>query len=212
LSAQVITLPPESSRPPERVMVLLHGWGSNADDLAGLAPLFQLPNYTFICPQAPHPHPYAPNGWMWYDLQFESGVSGLQAKAGLAESRQWLGDWLSTLPQTTGVPLEQTVLAGFSQGGAMTLDLGLTLPLAALMVYSGYLHNSPEHPKYTPPILLIHGQQDAVVPIAAAQRARNQLTQAGLRITYQEFPMGHEIRTEVINLSRDFLNNLYQEN
>lgn len=94
----------------------------------------------------------------------------------------------------------------------MTLDLGLTLPLAALMVYSGYLHNSPEHPKYTPPILLIHGQQDAVVPIAAAQRARNQLTQAGLRITYQEFPMGHEIRTEVINLSRDFLNNLYQEN
>jgi phospholipase/carboxylesterase len=142
---------------------------------------------------------------MWYDLQFESGVSGLQAKAGLAESHQWLGDWLSTLPQTTGVPLEQTVLAGFSQGGAMTLDLGLTLPLAALIVYSGYLHSPPVHPKYTPPILIVHGQQDAVVPVASAQLAHRQLTQAGLQVTYQDFPMGHEIRPEVINLSREFL-------
>jgi phospholipase/carboxylesterase len=136
-----------------------------------------------------------PGGKMWYDLQ---------TQAGLPESQKLLKDWLSTLPETTGIPLEKTILAGFSQGGAMTLDLGLQFPLEGLIVFSGYLH-APIVPKFHPPTLVVHGQQDPVVPLAAAQQVRQQLIAAGVAVTYQEFVMGHEIRPEVVQLSRTFI-------
>jgi phospholipase/carboxylesterase len=216
LSLEVITLPASSGHPAEWVMVLLHGWGANAADLASLVPFLQLPNYTFLCPQAPHPHPHVQGGWMWYDLSsligFQSSVdssSGSPAEPmGLPESRQLLQAWLLTLPQRTGVPLERTVLAGFSQGGAMTLDLGLTLPVAALMVYSGFLHSNPQQASHKPPVFMAHGLQDPVVPLAAAQMAYRQLSKAGIAVTYQEYPMGHEISPAVLQSSHMFLANL----
>jgi phospholipase/carboxylesterase len=153
---------------------------------------------------------------MWYDLSsligFQSAgdsSSGSPAEpVGLPESRQLLQAWLLTLPQQTGVPLERTVLAGFSQGGAMTLDLGLTLPMAALMVYSGFLHSNPQQATHKPPVFMAHGLQDPVVPLAAAQMAYRQLTKAGISVTYQEYPMGHEISPAVLKSSHVFLADL----
>jgi phospholipase/carboxylesterase len=206
MSLQIIALPPKSGQSPEWVMVLLHGWGANAADLSGLATFWDLPHYSFIFPQAPHPHPQISNGWMWYDIPADLGPQA--DAAGLPASRALLQDFLTTLPQTTGVPLARTVLAGFSQGGAMTLDLGLEFPLAALVVFSGFLHSNPRQASHRPPVFMAHGQQDLVVPLVIAQMAHRQLTQANVPVTFQEYPIGHEISPAVLQDSQAFLKGL----
>ncbi|MEL6929157.1 MAG: prolyl oligopeptidase family serine peptidase, partial [Cyanobacteria bacterium J06600_6] len=126
---------------------------------------------------------------------------------GLAESRELLINWLNSLEEATGVPLERTIMAGFSQGGAMTLDVGLTLPLAALCSFSGYLHYEPQtqSERSYPPTLIIHGTEDPVVPLQAAEKARSELTQIGVGVEYQTFNMAHEVKDEAIALFKEFI-------
>ena len=177
----------------------MHGWGANAQDLAPLVPLLNLPNYQFLLPNAPFSHPQVPGGKMWYDLERED-------YKGLTLSQQVLTSWLTSLPSTTGIPLESTVLSGFSQGGAMALDVGLTLPMAGLICMSGYLHRTPQEIEPPlPSVLIVHGRQDTVVPLSAAQRVRDYLISLGTPMQYKEFDMGHEIRPEVVELIRDFI-------
>jgi phospholipase/carboxylesterase len=138
---------------------------------------------------------------MWYDL------SDLSQRQGLEQSRQLLTEWLQSFDSNNDVSLKQTFLAGFSQGGAMTLDVGCHLPVAGLIVLSGYLHPPAIRPlpKTFPPILMVHGRQDPVVPLAAAQQARDILVQAGAEVDYHEFDMGHEIQPQVLTLIREFI-------
>ena len=178
----------------------LHGWGANAQNLAAVVPLLNLPNYQFMFPDAPFAHPYVPGGKMWYDLEPNNRGQGL------SESRQLLVEWLQSLENLTNVPWSRTVLSGFSQGAAMTLDIGLNLPVAGLIALSGYLHpitataniNSP------PPVAIVHGRQDPVVPLTAAHNARDKLQAIGVSVQYQEFDMAHEITPEVLPVIRNF--------
>ena len=200
MSLKSISIPPTTDRKPVALIVALHGWGANARDLASLAPAFNLPDYQFLFPDAPFAHPHAADGKMWYDLQ------GKDAE-GLVESRQLLREFLLSLESSTGVPLSRTILGGFSQGGAMTLDVGLTLPLAGLVCLSGYLHPSisPVAGIALPPVLIVHGTEDTIVPIAAAVQSRDKLMAWGSAVQYREFNMGHEIRPEVVDLMRSFV-------
>jgi len=188
------------------LIVALHGWGANAQNLASVVPLLNLPDYQFMFPDAPFPHPYGSGGKMWYNLSD-------QKAQGLPESRKLLTDWLHSLENSTGVPLSRTILSGFSQGAAMTLDVGLSLPLAGLVALSGYLHPVSELEESIPPVLIVHGRQDSVVPVSAAQKARDSLVAMGIAVRYQEFNMGHEIRPEVLAVIRSFVLELMsQEN
>jgi phospholipase/carboxylesterase len=90
----------------------------------------------------------------------------------------------------------------------MTLDVGLTLPLAGLCVLSGYLHSEPTKISSPfPRVLIVHGKEDLVVPLRAAQRAKYELTALGVAVEYQEFAMGHEIKPEVLQLMEKFILN-----
>ncbi|MFH7026711.1 MAG: alpha/beta hydrolase [Heteroscytonema crispum UTEX LB 1556] len=202
-SLELINFPPKTGQAPKGLIVTLHGWGANADDVASLLPFFNLPDYQFMFPNAPFPYPYSPGGRAWYDLRTENMYQGL------TESRQLLTNWLQSLESSTGVPLSRTILSGFSQGGAMTLDVGLNLPLAGLIVMSGYLH--PGVPSTTqnnfPPVLIMHGRQDEVVPLQAAIKARETLELLPIALQYQEFDMGHEIRPEMLEWLRNFVAN-----
>ncbi|RMF27918.1 MAG: alpha/beta hydrolase [Cyanobacteria bacterium J083] len=191
---------PASSETPEYLLVGLHGWGANAQDLAGLVPYFDLPGFAFIFPDAPFSHYQVPGGRAWYSLETPN-------YEGLEESRQLLADWLLSLPEITGVPLEKIVCMGFSQGGAMTIDVGLNFPLAALCSLSGYLHSPPQikNREKIPPILIMHGSQDPIVPVKAAQEARDILNKLGAKVQYQEFPIGHEITPAEIKYMEKFL-------
>ncbi|MEG3939415.1 alpha/beta hydrolase [Microcoleus sp. S36b_A3] len=200
MSLKFISIPPTTNRQPVALIVALHGWGANARDLTSLAPAFNLPDYQFVFPDAPFPHPQVMSGKMWYDLANKDAQ-------GLIESRQLLRELLLSLESSTGVPLSRTILGGFSQGGAMTLDVGLTLPLAGLICLSGYLHSSisPAAGSALPPVLIAHGSRDTIVPISAAVRSRDSLTAWGAQVQYREFKMGHEILPEVVDVMRSFV-------
>lgn len=197
---QSISVPPKNNQTPTGLIVCLHGFGASAQDLAPYASLLNLPNYKFLFPNAPYPHPRFPEGRMWYNLE-------TQDNQGLTKSRGQLIDWLKSLASETGVPLSRTILSGFSQGGAMTLDVGLTLPFAGLVSLSGYMHSKPQliSSQSLPPVLIVHGRQDKKVSLSEAQRARDNLKALGGSVKYQEFNMGHEIKPEVLALMRSFI-------
>ena len=186
---------------PTYLLVVLHGWGANYQDFVPFAKVLNLPGFGYLFPNAPFAHFQVPGGRAWYALENRDFT-------GLAESRQLLLDWLTSLEASTGVPLERTIMAGFSQGGAMTLDVGLTLPLAAVCSFSGYLHYEPQVQlnKTYPPTIIIHGRQDSVVPIQAAVKAKDELSKIGVAVQYHEFEMAHEVRDEAIALFQQFIN------
>lgn len=168
--------------------------------------MLELPDIQFMVPDAPFPHPSGIGGKMWYDLSDNLTFGGdISTQTDLVTSRNLLTDWLNSLEASTGVPLSQTILGGFSQGGAMTLDVGLNLPLAGLMVLSGYLHGAVLPQESYPPILMVHGRQDMVVPVSAAQDARDRLSALNATITYEEFDMGHEIPPIVLSQMQTFI-------
>ncbi len=200
-SIQAISVPPSQGEKPTHLLVALHGWGANAQDLAPFARMFALPKFEFIFPNAPFAHPQVPGGRAWYALDTNE-------YRGLSQSRQLLLEWLQSLEENTGVPLQRTFMAGFSQGGAMTLDVGLSLPLAGLCSLSGYLHAQPQiKGDRFPPVLIVHGRQDLVVPLQAAQQAKKELDALGVNVEYREFNMGHEIQPPVLTLMEEFIRN-----
>jgi len=201
LSLTSVSVLPENGLPPQHLLVLLHGWGADANDLSPLASILNLPTYQSLFPHAPFPHPQFSWGRAWYALE-------RQDYQGLVECRQMLQAWLLSLEAETGIPLERTILGGFSQGAAMALDVGLSLPVAGLCSLSGYLHFQPQHlPSSPPPIFMVHGQQDMVVPIQAAHQARNELKAIAAQVEYHELAMGHEIPQLVLQLLKTFIEN-----
>ncbi|MGC8453803.1 MAG: alpha/beta hydrolase [Cylindrospermopsis raciborskii] len=201
MTLDFIRISPQTTKTPLGLIVILHGWGANAEDVASLLPHINLPEYEFLLPNAPYPYPYNNNGRAWYDLRDDKMYEGLVA------SRQLLIDWLQSIPTTTGVPLSKTILAGFSQGGAMTLDVGLSLPLAGLAVISGYLHPqvSTIEKRHFPRTLIMHGTQDQVVPLSAAIKSQQVAQSLGVPVEYHQFDTGHEISLSMLKVLRNFI-------
>ena len=201
MSFKTIEIPSIDGQPPQGIIVLLHGWGANANDLVPLASALNVSHCHFLFPEAPFPHPYAPGGRMWYDLENQN-LNQLQG------SCQRLADWLDSLAKAIGVPCDRTLLGGFSQGGAMALHVGLARSLAGLISLSGYLHPIEEallQPEKAPPVFMAHGRQDPIVPLQSAQQAQQQLNVRDILVKYHEFDMAHEIRPEVLVPLREFI-------
>jgi phospholipase/carboxylesterase len=196
LEPGLIRLGPDRS---ERRLVLLHGWGADADDLLDLAEVLVEPTVSVVALQAPLPHPGG-SGRQWYDLQQPNWPELPAARANLLER---LGALASE------VPLEQTVVLGFSQGAAMALDVataGEGLPLAGLISCSGY-----PHPAWEPglqankTILLTHGEQDPVVPYGASEVLQEQLRRSGIGAELIGFAGGHTIDSSLFPALRQYL-------
>jgi phospholipase/carboxylesterase len=103
------------------------------------------------------------------------------------------------------------VVSGFSQGGAMSLDVGLQLPVAGVCSLSGYLHFLPKAERNPfPPTLICHGKLDPVVPISAAREAKEKLENVGVKVEYHEYDMAHEVIPAEIDVFRQFVANLFQ--
>lgn len=176
----------------ETRLVLLHGWGADADDLLDLGDLLAGPRMGVVALRAPEAHPCG-SGRQWYSLQpIDWGR--------LPAARRALQERLSAL--ASSVPLERTVMLGFSQGGAMALDVGSGLPLAGIVACSGYPHEGwqPEQGegRALPPVLLSHGREDPVVPFAASETALARLREAGAQARLLPFRGGHTIDQAVL--------------
>ncbi len=199
------------------LLILLHGWGANAQDVAGIVPYMQLANYQMLFPDAPHTHQVAygmgaPGGRMWYALpEIFDFDQPFTHQADLQHSRQLLLNWLNSLPEKTDIPLEKTVLGGFSQGGAMALDVGMQLPVAGMMILSGYSHGPLATPTSPRPILLVHGRHDPVVPVVQAHQNKTELGKLSVDVDYHEFNMGHEINLQALAMAKDFCEKLCKD-
>ncbi len=208
MALQAIAQPTSDPSACDAMLVGLHGWGANAADLLGLGNFLTLPRCHMVFPDAPFPHPQNPVGRMWYG--FPQGYDfrqphDFEQQADLQTSRQALREWLDQVTAETGIPLGRTILAGFSQGGAMALDIGLQLPVAAVLVLSGYLHGNISLHQPPSPVLLVHGRQDPVVPIICAHQTRQVLDAHHVPVTYHEQDMmGHEIQPIVLQHIEQF--------
>jgi phospholipase/carboxylesterase len=188
----------------DAAVILLHGLGADGDDLAGLVPHLPRPEgarWAFLFPEAPV-RPVTLNGGMtmraWYDIDpaagLESGADDIRASAACATGvvEQLVAD---------GIDAGRIVLGGFSQGGVIALEAGLAadLRLAGLVGLSTYLHDH-EHAdarvglaNAEAEIFLAHGRGDPMIPVARAAASRSALEDLGYRVTWNEYPMGHEV-------------------
>ncbi len=199
---------------PVALFLGLHGWGANGADLAALGTYLQLPQVIKVFPDAPWPHPQVLGGQMWYGFpegyDFQSAPE-VEGQSDLVYSRQWLRDWILATAAHYGMPLERVMVAGFSQGGAMALDVALSLPVGAVLALSGYLHREPQPHDPPAPVLVVHGQYDPVVPLGAAHQVRDRLQALGVPLTYREYPMGHEISPKVLEAIQTFCHQVCQD-
>ena len=189
------------------LVVLMHGRGADAHDLAELAPLLDSPpGFRFVFPNAPRPweaYPGTSFGFTWFE-----GWPPLHQS--LVESRERLLRFLGEIVERLPVPTGRLVLGGFSQGALMALDAGLRITPApgGIVSLSGGLYETGLDGSTAPgrpPVFLAHGVFDDVVPLQYAQRARRVLEDAGTEVEYREYPMGHQIVMEEIDGAREFI-------
>lgn len=188
-------------------LVLLHGWGADADDLLDLGELLVGPQVQVVALRAPQIHP-AGLGRQWYDLQ-QPGWPQLSDALADLERRLLL--------LHRSLPLSQTVLLGFSQGAAMALDVTTgggpgkaQLPVAGVIGCSGYPHPDWQAGTRQPQsqdlnVLLTHGEQDPVVPHGASVELERLLKLGGARVELLSFNGGHTIEPDLFAAMRAFL-------
>ncbi len=190
---------------PARIrLVLLHGCGADADDLMPLgAELMAALTVPAECIglQAPELHTSG-YGRQWYEL-FPADWKAVPSAI------QQLHHRLEKL-DLERIPLFRTVLIGFSQGGAMALHVGCELPLAGVISCSGYSHLGWEPPSSRPPVLLLHGRQDDVVPAAAANELLDLLSRGANPCCLKTFSGGHSIPEEAQNAMKESIGSWLQ--
>ena len=171
-------------------LVLLHGWGADADDLMPLGQVLAEAIGTpleLVALQAPQVQTQG-SGRQWYDLFPADWTAVPEAVERLKQRINNLG--------STEIPLDATVLLGFSQGGAMALAAGCDLPLAGLIACSASTHPNWQAPVIRPPVLLLHGRHDEVVPHSAALTLKQELGQSNQACDLFSFDNGHAIPVE----------------
>ena len=191
------------------LIIMLHGWGADGNDLADLAYPFSLrfPGAAFFVPHAPEPCPMNPAGRQWFDI--EDRVKGPVIGAPVIE------DAIAAAANELELDSKAIALTGFSQGGMMSLHCGLRMtkkPAAivsfsgALLVYDDLKAAKDNDSNDLPPVQLIHGTQDLVVPFEMMDVSADILK--GLGVVVERVPregLGHGIDADALSAAIDFL-------
>lgn len=191
-------LAPLSGDRPTGLAVLVHGYGSNGDDLISLAAMIQpsLPDLAFVAPDAPGVLPQMANARQWWPI---ATFSAVERATGAAAAAPELDAFLDAELAAAGLTDDRLLLVGFSQGTMMALQVGLRREraLAGIIGISGMLV-APERLEKDimskPPVLLIHGTNDEVVPFRSLDLAAKGLMGAGVPVeTYIAPGVGHTV-------------------
>ena len=199
---------------PKGTVIWMHGLGADCWDFVSIVKELGLPAdlpLRFIFPQAPSRPISINNGQVmpgWYDISMADLQGGPSRKADEAGVRQSQGfiNQLIEREAARGIAADKIVVAGFSQGGAIALQAGLRHPqsLAGILALSTYLvlDGSLAAERTTVnaniPILMAHGTQDPVVPLALARDSRGKLEAQGYKVEWREYPMPHSVTMEEI--------------
>jgi phospholipase/carboxylesterase len=189
---------------PFPTVLAIHGWGANAHDLLGLAPLLHQGEALVVCPEGPVAMQVGPGtiGHGWYPISAGGSLDREGFDRGISKLRRFLDFVLEHYPADPS----KLVLLGFSQGGVMAYELFLREParFAGLIALSSWL--PPEvaeaHAERGElegrPVLVMHGTRDPMIDIERARDSRKRLIELGLPLTYREYDMGHEIGPEAL--------------
>jgi phospholipase/carboxylesterase len=183
------------------LVIMLHGFGANMQDLAGLAPVIDRQGYVYACPNAPIPFEIGPGmvgyGWM--------PPRGQATPEDIKKAEILLSGFFDEVFEQMKVALGQVILLGFSQGGGMTYRCGLGRPevFAGLVALSASLPDPKELKPKLPaqrnqPIFVAHGQSDPLISMESARATREFLEEEGYQLDYHEYDMGHEIPLVVL--------------
>ena len=218
-------VPPASGAPPRSLVILLHGYGSNGADLISLAPYWRgvLPGAAFVAPNAPEPCPGAPDGYQWWSItSFDpspppftgegdrAAVEGAPRAAGAARAAPILEAFIDAELARQGLDDSRLALVGFSQGTMMALQVGPARPwaLAGIVGYSGMLADEAALAATVsrPPVLLIHGDSDPMIPLSNFSEAKAALTREGFSVeSHVSHGLGHSIDGVGLQLGARFL-------
>ncbi len=183
---------------PQRWVLMLHGLGDSKEGWKPVVRELDLPDTGWIFAQAPDPFH---GGWSWFDPVLpDPRPDPVQ----VARSAGRIGDLLDHLEATRGIRREDLVLAGFSQGCLMTLEVALTAdrPFAGVVGISGWIHRLEAFPGAfgaaadRQRILMTHGTADQVIPIELTRPQVSRLQGLGLDLTWREYAKGHTVDPE----------------
>lgn len=201
---------PEAGGRPGHLVILLHGYGADGNDLIGLAPVLAplMPDVVFHAPNAPYPCEGNPMGFQWF------GISRLDPQAtatGVRAAAPFVDAFLDEMLAKYGLDESKTILVGFSQGTMMALHVGLrrAKQLAGIVGFSGMLA-APEalgaEIKTRPPVLLLHGDSDEMLPHVLTERAAEVLRQNGVSVhVHIAHGVGHGIDQTGLSQAASFL-------
>ncbi|MCW5719020.1 MAG: dienelactone hydrolase family protein [Bauldia sp.] len=206
-------LRPASGRPARQLVVVLHGYGADGNDLLALAEAWRpaLPDAAFIVPHAPSVCGTWAGGREWFPLlRIDASTIAAGTAAAAPGLHAFLDAELAALQLRNGA----LALVGFSQGAMLALDVGVARKpaIAGILAYSGALTRPPRPGEPgRPPVLLHHGASDTVVPAAALGAAKAGLEAAGVPVESHLRPgLGHGIDDVALRLGGAFLVRIFQ--
>ena len=193
----------------ESLVILSHGYGSNGDDLFGLAQQWKekLPKTIFVAPNAPEPSPH-PGGFQWFPI---SSFSKEERIEGTLKAAPNLDEFIDHCLEEYKIPSKKLALVGFSQGTMMSLhvDLRRKQPIAGILGYSGALAAPGKlvsEMTHKPPVFLLHGTQDNIIPFPAMFEAVGALEAAGISVEkHLSQNIAHGIGPDGLQKGGDFL-------
>jgi phospholipase/carboxylesterase len=187
----------------DALVVLLHGYGADGNDLIGLAsPLSQLlPGAAFVAPDAPQPCPGA--RYQWFPI---TELDPRRMHDGVLSAAPGLEKYIAAELQRLSLPANRLALVGFSQGTMMALHIGLGgIKPAAIVGFSGMLTGTPTG-SHLPPVLLVHGGSDPLIPAEAIYLTASTLGACGVRVEWHISPgLGHGIDDVGLSCAASFL-------
>jgi phospholipase/carboxylesterase len=198
----------------DALVIFLHGYGADGSDLLGLAdPLApHMPGTVFVAPDAPERSAMNPMGFQWFPIPWIDGSSEEQSEAGMARAVDDLNAFLDQVMAEEGIAADRTILVGFSQGTMMSLHVAPRRAgeLAGVVGFSGRLlgpERLASEVVVRPPVLLIHGDQDEVVPPQSLPEAAEALEAAGWQEVYAHVMKGtgHGIAPDGLSVALAFM-------
>ena len=206
-------LPPAAGKA-DRLVVFVHGYGADGNDLIDLGRHWQtlLPTAAFVSPNAHERCAMSPMGYQWFPitrLQPDEMLRGVEKAAPV------LNAFLDSELDRLGLDGSRLALVGFSQGTMMSLHVGLrrAVPPAAIVGFSGALAGPEKLPAEIvghPPVLLVHGDADDMIPVQALHAAANGLGAAGVSVRWHiSRGVGHGIAPDGLDLAGRFLTDAF---
>jgi phospholipase/carboxylesterase len=202
--------PPAGGGKPEALVILLHGYGSNGADLIGLAPYWaeRAPQALFVAPNAIEPVAQAPGGYQWFPI---SNLDPRLMEIGVRQAAASVDRFIDRELEKAGLDESRLALVGFSQGTMMALHVGLRRAKqpAAILGFSGMLPAAQSlkgEMRVKPPVLLIHGDRDPMIPVAAMFQSADDLCAAGHGAQWHlSYGVAHSIGPDGLELGGSFL-------